>query len=482
MGAAYARAPLPAQCGTLSGNPRTYQRVDKHLLDWQQPGTPSAILGRAILEHRPIRPPRRTPFIGILDRAIRVGRVLGAVSSPSLRKDALLEAAAARAGLDDFGDRWFEGPLEVLLEAVRGEARLNAAGDFSADKQFDKVLIDRLWAQMWFKRHPEILARPIKRPVVIVGPMRSGTTRLHRLLASDRRFSHMRSFETISPVPRPDFEEVLEGRREDFRPILAARIMKVARLANPRTLSIHPTGPYEPEEELGLLVASMWGMKHEAQWMVPSYGRWCEGQDATPAYRYLADLLRLVGWSQQASSLRPWILKTPQHMLDLPALLKVFPDARLIFTHRDPRQVVGSAASLAWNQTIIYSDHAEASAVGREWLGKSALQVERMMAARKAIPPERIIDVQYEDMEGDWRSTMARVYRFLDLDMEPAVEGMNDYLERSRALKRRPHQYSLGEFGLSEGEVVERFAGYIRRFSVPMEGDGPVRRPHAAHL
>lgn len=398
------------------------------------------------------------------------------VDPACLTRDRLLAAAVEATGLDDFGDRWFERPMEVLLDAVKAEARLNAAGDFSAMKQFHHVLRDRLLAQMWFKRHPEILARPIKRPVVIVGPMRSGTTRMHRLLASDRRFSHMRSFETISPVPRPDFEEVLDGRREDFRPVLAGRIMQVARLANPRTLSIHPTGPYEPEEELGLLVASMWGMKHEAQWMVPGYGRWCEREDATPAYRHLADLLRLVGWSQQASSLRPWILKTPQHMLDLPALLRVFPDARLIFTHRDPRQVVGSAASLAWNQTIIYSDHARAPAIGREWLRKTALQVERMQAARGAIPAERMIDVQYEDMERDWRAAMARVYRFLELEMEPALPGMARYIERSRALKRTPHRYSLGEFGLHEGEVLERLGGYIRRFDVPMEGEPPARR------
>ena len=300
-----------------------------------------------------IRPPRRTPFIDILDTAIRGGRRLGAVAPARLEKDFLLKRAAEATGLDDFGDRWFERPMDVLLDSVRREARLNAAGDWAAMQQFHHVLKDRLVAQMWFARHPEILARPMPRPVVIVGPMRSGTTRMHRLLAGDRRFSHMRSFETISPVPRPDFEEVLAGEKEDFRPTVAARIMKIARLANPRTLSIHPTGPHEPEEELGLLVASMWGMKHEAQWHVPSYGRWCEGESAVPAYRHMANLLRLVGWSQQVSSIRPWILKTPQHMLDLPALLEVFPDARLIFTHRDPLRVVGSATSLARNQTII---------------------------------------------------------------------------------------------------------------------------------
>jgi len=428
------------------------------------------------LSQQSIEPPRRTPFIGALDRAIRAGRALGVVSPADLHKDAMLARAAEDAGLDDFGDPWFERPLEVLLDAIHGEARLNAAGDWAARQQFHHVLRDRLLTQMWFKRHPEILARPIPHPVVIVGPMRSGTTRLHRLLAADRRFAHMRSFETISPVPRPDFEDVLAGRKADFRPKLAARIMKVARLANPRTLSIHPTGPYEPEEELGLLVASMWGMKHEAQWTVPSYGRWCEGEDATPAYRHLANLLRLIGWSQQESSLRPWILKTPQHMLDLPALLKVFPDARLIFSHRDPRQFVGSAASLAWNQTIIYSDHAEPHQVGHEWLRKSVLQVERMMKARQALPIERFIDVQYADMDRDWRGTMARIYQFLGLEMDPAVPGMERYIRRSRALKRHPHRYSLGEFGLSEGEVLEQMEGYTRRFDVSMEAEVPPRR------
>ncbi len=420
------------------------------------------------MNDQPIQPPRRTRFIDIADGVIRGGRKLGVFGPPRLDKDALMEEAAATTGLNDFGDRWFEKPFEVLLDSVKHEAQLNAAGEFSATKMFHHVLRDRLYTQMWFGRHPEILARPLKNPVVIVGPMRSGTTRLHRLLAADQRFAHLRSFETISPVPRPEFEQVLAGEAEDFRPKLAARILKVARLANPRTLSIHPTGAYEPEEELGLVAASMYGMKWEAQWNVPSYAEWCHEESAIPAYRHMANLLRLIGWSQQESSLRPWILKTPQHMLDLPALLEVFPDARLIFTHRDPKQVVGSAASLAWNQTIIYSDHNDPAETGRDWLGKTATMIARMRAARDAIPRERMIDVQYEDMETDWRGTMERVYHFLDLEMEPAVAGMEDYLDRSARLKRHPHRYSLAEFGLRDDEVNERFADYTETFGIPV--------------
>ena len=422
------------------------------------------------MNDQPIQPPRRTRFIDIADGVIRGGRRLGLIDPARLDRDFLLEQAVDATGLDDFGDRWFERPFDVLLDSVRREAQLNAAGDFSAMKMFHHVLRDRLYTQMWFARHPEILARPLKNPVVIVGPMRSGTTRLHRLLASDKRFAHLRSFETISPVPRPEFEAVLAGEVEDFRPKLASRILKVARLANPRTLSIHPTGAFEPEEELGLVAASMYGMKWEAQWHVPGYAEWCAGESAVPAYRHMANLLRLIGWSQQESSLRPWILKTPQHMLDLPALLEVFPDARLIFTHRDPRQVVGSAASLAWNQTTIYTDRVSPEETGRQWLDKTAQMIAKMRSARDAIPRDRMIDVQYEDMERDWRETMERVYRFLGLDMEPAVPAMQRYLDRSANLKRNPHRYSLEEFGLSEGEVSERFADYAETYGIPMEG------------
>ena len=204
-------------------------------------------------------------------------------------------------------------------------------------------------------------------------------------------------------------------------------------------------------------------------WWVPSYGRWCEAQDPTPAYLQMVRLLKLVGWSQQASSLRPWVLKTPQHMFDLPVLMKIFPDARLIFTHRDPLAVVGSAASLAWNQTIIYSDHADPHAIGEEWLRKTALQIERMRAARENIPADRQIDVHYEDMERDWRGTMARVYGFLGRELEPALPAMEAYQQRAAALKRRPHEYSLEEFGLSPARVLDVLGDYVRAFGVTIE-------------
>ncbi|AKM11725.1 sulfotransferase [Croceicoccus naphthovorans] len=381
-------------------------------------------------------------------------------------RETLMQKCTEETGLDDFGDPWFHRPYDALVDAIREEARLNRAGDFVAQMQFEKVLKDRLLAQDWFRRHPEILERALPRPVIVVGPMRSGTTRMHRLLAADHRFQNLRSFETISPVPPRDFEP---GDEHDQRLVDARKIQRMARLANPRTLSIHPTGPDQPEEELGLLVNSFWGMKHEAQWAIPSYGRWCEQEDSRPAYRQLARLLKLVSWSQQKSSLKPWILKTPQYMLDLDAVIDTFPDARFIFTHRDPKAVVGSAASLAWNQTIIYSDHADAHAVGREWLHKTEQQIARMRRARDRIDSKRRIDVHFEEMDRDWPGVMTRIYQFLGMEIEPALPGMEDFMARSRALKRKPHRYSLAEFGLDEGDVLERLSDYVETYGVRVE-------------
>ncbi|HET8613309.1 MAG TPA: sulfotransferase [Sphingomonas sp.] len=363
----------------------------------------------------------------------------------------------------DFGDEWFLGPLRTLVPALHEEAALNPLGRFAAIGQLLKLLRERLWTQHWLREHPGIAERPLSPPVIVVGPMRSGTTRLHRLLAADRRFAHLRLFETICPVPPPDFRR----RGPDKRPRRAARILGAVHRFNPHTAVIHPTAPFAPEEELGLLVASVWGMKHEAQWHVPSYGRWSEGQDATPAYRHMALLLRLVGWARGGEGARPWVLKTPQHMLDLPALLAVFPDARLIFIHRDPTAVVGSSCSLVWNQMIIHSDAVDARRIGRDWLRKTELQIERMRAARETIPASRRIDVRYEEMDRDWPAVMARIYRFLDREIAPALPAMVRYMAGAERRRRRhPHRYSLAAFGLAAPPVRERFRSYAEAFGL----------------
>lgn len=385
------------------------------------------------------------------------------LSSPCLDDDRLIEQAQRQTGLSDFGDPWFRQPLRRLTSALREEAQLNPLGLFAAQGQLAKLLRERLWAQYRFETEPQILRLPLLPPVIVVGAMRSGTTRLHRLLAADRRFAHMRFFEAVCPAPHPQFAP----GGPDPRPAVAGRILSAVHRLNPLTATIHPTGPMEPEEELGLLVASAWGMKHETQWRVPDYGRWSEEQDATPAYRHMARLLRLISWARREVQSRPWVLKTPQHMLDLPALLRVFPDARLIFIHRDPVSVVGSACSLVWNQMIIHSDRVDSAWIGREWLRKTALQIDRTRAARAVLHQARTFDVHYAEMDRDWEQAMTRIYDFLGMDIAPALPAMRDYARAAtRRTRSRPHRYALSSFGLHDQAVRERFQDYVREYDL----------------
>lgn len=380
---------------------------------------------------------------------------------PDLLEETLDAQAMRATGLSDFGDPWFRDPLRRLLPALREEARLNAMGRMIAHGSLLKVLKERLWAAALFTAHPEIRRRPIEAPVVIVGPMRSGTTRLHRLLASDARFAHLRLYEAMCPVPWPTSFR----RRRDPRLAYTARGWKALNWINPANGAVHPTGPMEPDEELGLLENSIWGAQIEAQRRVPSYARWCEATDATPAYAQMADLLRLTGWFRGDDPASPWVLKTPQHMQDLAALLRVFPDARLIFIHRDPASVVGSAASLAWHQMVVQSDDVDPHWIGAEWLHKTQHRIATTAKVREGVPPGQQIDVTFDAMNRDWRGVMHRVYAFLDIDIAPALAAMEAYTER--AAREHPyaaHRYDLADFGLEAGKVRERFADYAARF------------------
>lgn len=410
----------------------------------------------------------------IANQSLKLLRAASPAASGRLSEEWLIPRAIRQAGSSDFGDPWFRRPLAVLLRSLAEEAGLNPLGSFVARTYVLKLLRERLWAEQWFGEYPEIRRRPLAAPVVVVGPMRSGTTRLHRLLAADERFAHVRMFETMCPVPKPF---VMNGH--DRRPRLAAMSLALLHSANPATAIVHPTGPMEPEEELGLLVASAWGMKHEAQWRVPGYARWCETENATPAYAHMADLLRLTGWLRDEDPTKPWLLKTPQHMLDLPALLRVFPDARIIFIHRDPAAVVGSSCSLAWNQMGLYSDHVDRRWIGREWLRKTELKIARMIAARASLRPGRVIDVHYAEMERDWLGAMRRIYSFLDSDISSARPAMAAYMARSERNRRfRSHRYRLQSFGLDADDVRHRFQDYVRDFSVPGDvGDHQEARP-----
>jgi hypothetical protein len=416
----------------------------------------------------------RTPM-RILNTALRGANALG-LARISLNPDALVAAARKETGLNDFGDEHFLEPMQLIIRALEEEADLNPVGRFMNRANILRLLKARLWAQDLLVRHPEILEREIPDPVVIVGLGRSGTTRMHRLLASDKNFLHLESWESVFPVPYPEcFAARAEGRT-DPRITALDQALKAVLYLSPQVAAVHPLGTFEVEEELGLLQHSFSSQIFEIQARIPTFAEWLMTHDQHAAYEYMVVLMKIISWFRKDPQDKAWVLKTPQHMQDLDALLRVFPNAKLVCPHRDPIKAVGSICSTVWNAIVRDSDSLTSDWVGPEWLDKTERMLHKTLRLRdEMVAPGNQHDIQYADITADWQGALQGVYDFLERPFTPeARSSMQAWLDSNRQHKHGAHKYSLADFGLDAQEVDRRLMFYRERFNIPYE----TRNPH----
>jgi hypothetical protein len=383
-----------------------------------------------------------------------------------LSENALVALARKDTGLERFGDESFLPAMRTLLDAVEAEANLNPFGRFIAKTRTLGSLKNRLWADACFEAHPEIRQRKIAGPIIIVGPHRSGTTRLQRMLATDARLQHLKTWEGINPAPRMDWPELGKAARyEEAKQMIDGR-----QHAYPGAMA-HPMDADWPEEEMLLLNHSFCSFSALGLYNIPSYYQWFLDADKTAAYRYMADMMKLISWSRGDPENKRWILKNPQHMLDLDVLLKTFPDAKLVFTHRDPLKTVGSMMSLVWCFAVQHTDIPCRGQIRDVWLDFCEQMVRRCMQVRETLPASQQLDVYYADMNSDWRTVMRRVYDFAGLEFSAEAEGaMAAWLaESEREGLHGGHRYALEDFGTTAEEVDARMKFYRERYAIPYE-------------
>ncbi len=387
----------------------------------------------------------------------RVGGLLGRAGvQASLSPDSLVAAARKSTGLTDLGDYGYHEGLLRLTSSLENEARLSALGRVAARKRLVSLLETRL---RLVARAAEVGDEQITRPVFVLGLPRTGTTVLYGMLAANPAMRSPASWEVSRPFPAPtgvDPERValMEKDFTGFRQIA------------PGIDQIHPMGPFLPQECLALQAPAFTSYEFPTTFPVPSYWEWLREQDMVPAYAFEKLFLQHL----QSGGLRGehWILKTPCHLMWLDALLEVFPDALLVHTHRNPTTVLASVSSLMSNIRSAMTEHIDPVAIGREQLDAWTWGMERVMKARELVPPERVVDVMYDDTVARPVETVERVYAHLGLDYTPAVaKGVEDYLAANPRDKHGTHTYTLEEFGLDRAEVDARFASYREHFGVP---------------
>lgn len=410
--------------------------------------------------------PYRPPAIALANRMGRALWKLGIGGKP-ISVHAVLSDARRKMGLDDFGDEGFLGPLEVLVDSINREAQLNPVGHMIIRGRIVGVLSNKLVAQDTIKRHPEILDIPVEAPIVVAGLARTGTTMLHRLIAQDPSIRSLASWEAINPAPA----RRRAGRKRDPRFTQAAAAAKGLKYMSPGFFAIHPAEPDAPEEEVILLEQAFLTTTPEAMMNVPTYSKWLEAQDHVPAYHALRRMMQYLQWQRPGigKNVR-WVLKTPHHQEYFDPLLKVFPKALIVHTHRDPLKTSPSLFSMLTHLQMIFSDEVDPKRVAGHWLGKIENMARRTLATRERVGDRGFIDVSYYDLIQDPLPQVARIYEAAGLELTaPAVRLMQASQNVNKQHKYGRHKYSLADFGMTEEDVESRIAAYRARFDVPYE-------------
>lgn len=375
----------------------------------------------------------------------------------------LADATEAAGGLTDFGDPNYYPALSALTQSLVDDAQLSETGADLLRQKLVGQLANRLRTEDYFARYPEIAEETIAPPVIIVGLPRTGTTKLHRMLACDPRFHWMSFWESQFPVPLPD--ETLENPQQ--RIAQAEEMVRMMTEAMPKLAAIHPMETEAADEEAMLMEQSMYAA-FSAYAYVPGYEEWLKSQDLTPAYRYLRRMLQFLQWQkrQRGITAERWVLKSPVHLLHLATLLRVFPDAKIVQTHRDPLTSVPSLASFIHTLWCIYSDRADPVTVGRVWSERMQRSLTHTLNVRASTcyPAEQFLDIDFSETVEQPLAAVREVYSFIGRDLHTRAEArLQDWLARDAESHQGGHQYTAVEFGLNEGQLGEDFADYRKR-------------------
>lgn len=405
-------------------------------------------------------PTFQTPYVPLPIRwGNALSRHLDLTARPwtSLELDSLLENAERSTGLTRWGDSDFLESLAALVDSINGEGKLTLFGRIALRQFLSQHLSNRLRVVDALERFPEIRDVEIEKPVFIVGWYRTGTTLLHNLLAG---LPHLRAplfWELRHPCPEGD------PRRQDIEPIIRGvrRTRRIHRYLSPHFDTAHPMMAELPEECLHLFENA--GISATSFFIseMKSFAWWLLKRDLRPAYRFYRSQLQLLQWLRPG---RRWVLKWPYHLWHLDALLDVFPDARIIHTHRNPLKAVPSVCSLAALSRSPMCEAIDAGALGRFWLDYNAAGLERGLTARAAAPAEQFADVDHARLVRDPVGTIKRIHDNLGLELPPdAPQLIESYIAAHPRHKNGIHRYRLEQFGLGETEVTDRFKPYVDR-------------------
>lgn len=380
-----------------------------------------------------------------------------------LATDQLIDNARGATGLDDFGGDGFREGLDILVADINRDIDRPDASVAINETMLTKALIDRLKVENAVKERPAILDAPVERPVFVFGIPRTGTTLLSNLLAADPARRSPLKWELDDPVPPPTTETLYT----DPRALAALEAEKAMLAAYPDAGKIYRMSATYPYEDVAVFAHDFRTLMWESAGKLPTYRDFIFATDMAPAYAYHKRFLQL----HQADAPGIWNCKMPSHSLSLETLLATYPDARLVWTHRDPFTATGSFCSIITTGHMGFAGRIDIDWIRQNQPWQAQQHAERAMDARARIGHDRIIDIHYADLMRDPITTMRTLYAALGDDFTPAAEaGMQAWLDDNPQTKFGKHSYRLGEFGLSKEALEPFFERYLSEYDIEREG------------
>jgi hypothetical protein len=392
-------------------------------------------------------------------------RIAGAIlAAPRLDPEALVAEAAKdtridRAPLDD--PQLLEA-LGALTSSLEKEAALTPFGRLAAGWDLNRMLSTLLILADKEREDPSIAKRRLAPPIFITGLPRSGTTFLHGLLAEDLANRAPRIWESISPYPSHRAAGFGAGRRK-----VQLELRFFARLS-PGIGSLHPLQADAPQECIEFTSQVFRSPRYGDVYHAPSYSAWLDASGYDQGYRFLARFLRHLQGPGETP--QRWILKSPEHVLSIDALARVFPDAMLVFVHRDPGHVLASAARLTELMRAPFTSAIDRKEIGRNVADHWQEGMRRMVAL--ADDPSfslrsRLAHVRYRSLVADPIGTIAEIYETFGLELSPeARTAMAAKVAQAPNGGYGANRYQPEEFGIDPARERERASVYIERFGV----------------
>lgn len=389
----------------------------------------------------------------------------GAKHMISLDADALMQVARATTGLTDFGGGDWEVPYRRLLASIEQDVQLHTLGRVLTFSYVARALRNRLFMTDALRRTPAIHDESIVSPVVIAGQGRTGTSILFELLALDPNHRAPLAWEAASPVAPPPTTLGSDVTREQ----IAETVNEFWADIQPEIMAAHEFRWDLPVECPRLMesdfTSDWWGMLYAA-W---NYLGWRQQHNPDTAYDWHKDVLRVLQYGQPR---RRWLLKSPAHLWAMDKLLARYPDAKIIHTHRDPVKTVPSTISLTGIVRSSRAENVDVKGIAPMVLMGYEGGLRKVMAERAAgtIPPGQIVDVHFHQLMRDPVGTVQAAYRHLGLEFTDAfARAIRTYLKEKPREKFGKHRYAAADYGLTNGELRERFGFYTDHYGVELE-------------